>query len=302
MHTTHQESADSIVRDHGFIPTPLLATPGLTFEQRTQMIEGDSINPITPLRGEIIPGKYVWFSIDVDLGFEQKDACKRILSLPTNSRGSPKNDFWYKQPVKFTDYIELHSRYGDLAFRTDLVAQLENYRHSRKPPDSSHLPDVYFKLGGTKRYKNTATYVIIVCAIDPILQEDPLPDFLNLTRSVVQSQQVFDPKGLLNEKGRVKCDNYGSIVRGIWPEFRPQGITMAQYDAASTQWHYHDWDQLDFAFHFPSDSGEKLHCGVFPQKIYHSYCVPLKRNKIDDCGGLQGDFDGVPPHLIDRFS
>ena len=302
MHATHQQFAKSIVKDNGFIPSPYLATPGFTFEQKV-LIQGEKIAPLQPLQGEVLPGKYVWFSVDVDLTFEQKEACKRIMTLTTDAKGHPKHDFWYKQPIKLADYIEHHSRYGNYTFRIDFVTLLENYRRSRKQPDSEHLPDIYLKFGGTKRYENTATHIIIVCAVNPS-QEDPLPKFPNLTREKLRNQHVLNPRGLLDDSGKVQCDSYGNILHGVLPEFRPLGITAGQFDTKTMQWYYHNWDQMDFTFHFPSDSDEKLHCGVFPQKVYHSYCVPLKRNKIEDCEVLQGttnQAEGVPRHLIDRF-
>ncbi len=269
------------------------------------MIKGDMISPIYPIRGQVLPGKYVWFSIDTDLTFEQKEACRRILNIPTNAKGHTQQDYRYKQPFKMTDYLESHSRYGSCTFRIDLVTLLENYRHSCKCPGDNRLPDICFKIGGTKRYKNTATYIIIVCAYDPITTNDPLPDIPNLTSEEVRRQQLFDPKGLLDEYGRVRTDSHKSLVRGTLPEFRPQGITVGQYDMNMRSWIYHDWDQLDFAFHFPSDSDAKLHCGVFPQRIHHTYCVPLKRNRIDDCDILRSmpnNLEGVPQHLLDRFN
>lgn len=302
MHSTHQQFADSIIKNNGFIPRPYLATPGVTFEQKV-LIQGEKIAPLQPLRGEVLPGKYVWFAVDVDLSLEQKEACKRIMALNTDGKGHPKEDFWYKQPIKLADYIELHSRYGNCSFRIDFITLLENYRWSRKHPDSEHLPDIYLKFGGTKRYKNTATYIIIICAVHRY-QKDPLPKFPNLTREQLRKQYVFDPKGLLDDSGKVRCNSHGSIPHGVFPEFRPRGITVGQFDAKKMEWLYHDWDQMDFTFHFPSGSDEKLHCGVFPQKVHHSYCVPLKRNKIEDCEILQGmtnQIEGVPQHLIDRF-
>lgn len=312
MHTTHREFADKIMSDGGFLPAPYLATTGATFEQRLEVIEGDTISPILPLRGEVCSGKFVWFSVDTDLSLEQREACRRVLGLTTDSQGGLKQDYFYQQPIKFSDFIELHSRYGNWAFRLDLVTLLENYRHSRKPPGSSALPDVYFKMGGTKRYKNTATYIIIVCAVDHFTGFDPLPNYPTLRRSELLNQTVFDPKGLLDDFGRVRLDNYRNIVRGAIPEFRPQGITVGEFDKKNGEWFYHDWDQLDFAFHFPSDCGSRLHCGVFPEEVHHSYCVPLKRRKMESCeavtraqeaqGGQEGQgSQGVPPHLLERF-
>ncbi len=305
LHATHHQFADLIIRDGGFIPQPYLATPGATFEQRLETIKGDLILPIYPIRGKLLSGKYVWFSIDTDLSFEQKDACKRVLNLPTNAKGLTQQDYRYKQPFQLTDYLESHSRYGCSAFRIDLMTLLENYRHSRKRPGHDTLPDICFKVGGTKRYKNTATYIIIVSAYDPVTSSDPLPNVPNLTSKEVRSQQLFDPKGLLDEYGRVRTDSHNCLVRGVTPEFRPQGITTGQFDTSTQSWTHHDWDQLDFAFHFPSDSDAKLNCGVFPQRIHHTYCVPLKRNRIKDCDILHNtpsDLEGVPQHLLDRFN
>ena len=303
-HSTHRQAADKIVSDSGFLPFPYIATAGSTFEQRLENIEGDTITTIIPLRGEVCPGKYVWFSVDTDLSLDQKEACRRILGLTARGNGKEVEDHFYQQPLKFSDFIENHSRYGNWTFRIDLVTLLENYRHSRRMAGSPTLPDIYFKLGGTKRYKNTATYIILVCAVDPYSGFDPLPKFPTLRRTEILEQTIFDPRGLLDELGRVKLDSHCNIIRGAIPEFHPLGITVGEFNQEEGQWFYHDWDQLDFAFHFPTDFEGHLHCGVFPGEIHHTYCVPLKRKKLQRCEVCERQTvtHTVPPHLVERFN
>ena len=301
VHCTHRCQADGILDKGGFVPVPYVATPGHTFVRQTQRIDGEELSSLLPQRGEVLPGKYVWFSIDPDLSLEQKDACHRLLRLPS-SRGDSRRDCFYRQGIKMADYIERHSRYGSWAFRIDLATLLDNYRQSRRLAGRHDAPAVYFKHGGTKRYKHTATYVIVVCAIDQSDGSDPLPNLPNLNRTELQAQKIFNPRGLLDDKGRVKCDCYGNITDGIHPEFRPRGVSVGQYHQTTDSWHYHEWDQLDFAFHFPRDSEQQLPSGVFPQRTFHDYCVPLKRGKIVDCSDLQSHGpEGVPDHLLHRL-
>ena len=311
IHATHKLQAESIVKANMFIPKPLTSSPGYTYKLTLDPDPRVTTYPL-PIHGEILPDQYVWFTIAVDLTLEQKDACRRILGLPLDAKGK---GFRYRQPLKLADYIENHSRYGNYAFQIDLPTVIENYRHSRRHFGSDKFPDVYLKNGGTKRYKNTATYTIIVCAVH---HSDPLPQLPNLDQYEIRKQSVFDPKGFLDRNGRVRCNAFGNVTRDSIPEFHPKAITVGQLDNETQQWIYHDWDQVDFAFHFPKEVLDKKHsipggdvtvkglyCGVHPQRVHHTFCVPLKRNVIESCeevqGSLHDDFDSIPLHLADRL-
>lgn len=120
-----------------------------------------------------------------------------------------------------------HSCYGTTEFSTPLPYILQSYKTSRK------CRDVYLKLTGTLRYKKEICYVITVCSSMDAAIKDSQYD--------LNAMSVFISNGLIDDSGKV-------IDRKRAPHFCPEYVDTS-----------YSWEQLAFAFYFPS-KGSTFEC------------------------------------------
>ena len=177
---------------------------------------------------------FIWWGIDVDECYKSEGmklgACIEYLE----SRRIYTADFLHNPP---------ESTYGTQGFSIKFSTLIERYKGSRT---DSNATNVCFKMGGTLRYYKEISYVIIVSMGEELFH---LPCINSQT-----SRGIFQYQGLLNEFGEVqdltKTPNF--VVKYLikYVSHRPHEPLRFS------------WENLAFAFYYPSNGHCQLKCNV----------------------------------------
>ena len=158
---------------------------------------------------------------------------------------------WAQQShSKLPNYLQdpPDSIYGSKAFSIGFHDILESYASAR----GSSMERIYFKVGGTMRYKREIAYIVIVCT-----NTDDADLFLQ--KPITQAPtELFDMQGLVNSKGKVV-----DKTRSRFPLF-----TTRYYDSENSH------ETLNFAFYFQKQ--QEFMCSsnaVLMEPIRHTGCI-----------------------------
>ena len=175
-----------------------------------------------PETDPVLPGYYSWWGISLSADWEEDtEDPRRKLEREEACYGGTYLANYLKEPVE--------SCYGNNEYSTTFKNILQCYANSRH----CSVEEIYLKLGGTLRYKQEICYVIVVCTQADLRS---LSDFENLTPN---ESEVFNPKGLLNAKGRIKNRRAVPVFKTRYP------VTYCEGKSCS-------WENMAFAFYFPS--------------------------------------------------
>ena len=195
----------------------------------------------------VFPGYLSWWGIDV------RDSWHEGRSIVS----------WNERNGRYVPgYLATkpQSPYGSVAFSIELSDILKYYKRARK---SDQGAEVCLKVGGTLRYRHEICYVVIVC-----LKDDELGDMPR--RIAGHKFPQFVSNGLVDNKGIV-------IDRNMTPEFIATNIIKsARNDNGKPKrgqryaWDNYSWEQLVFAFYFPT-GGENLVCKGVTKTSYEHF-------------------------------
>ena len=151
------------------------------------------------------------------------------------------------------------SMYGTEKLTTSFKSALGKFKWFHRDPDEpSQAPDVYFRVGGTLRYKKEICYVIVIHtgngASDEIEKLPPL-----------RSNAHFKLNGFLDARGRVNWD------RETVPEFTP-----GQFEGGCK-------DHFAFAFYFNDCENPFRLEKVDKSQVSHDRCLHSFKVKPEFC-------------------
>ena len=250
-HVTHDAEAQAIcTAGFTFIPRPKYGKSGRAGE--TYKFTGDDDN-YEEIRDSdrVFPGYLSWWGIDVKRWYiEYEEGAKlrdSILEERDNGRYVPT---YLAYPPE--------SQYGNRAFSTSLSQILQDYSTARQ----GQTPCL--KVGGTLRYRNEICYVIVVCT-----EED------NLEMPAVNADYPqFQPNGLVDQNGVV-------IDYQKTPNFNATSIIKSAKDGkdryGKNKYKYFSWEQLAFAFYFPTQG--------FVCTDFDRFVVPHYEQNCPKCWG-----------------
>ena len=178
---------------------------------------------------------FIWWGIDVDEWYkcEGMNMRKRIDDL--ESQRIYTADFLHNPP---------ESTYGTQGFSIKFSTLIKRYKESRT---DSNATNVCFKMGGTLRYYKEISYVIIVSMGEELFH---LPCIDSQT-----SRGIFQYQGLLNELGEVQ-----DLTKT--PYFKVKYLIkyVSRYPDKGPL--LFSWENLAFAFYYPSNGHCQLKCNV----------------------------------------
>ena len=120
------------------------------------------------------------------------------------------------------------SMYGSEKLTTGFKSVLGKFKWCQKDPDEKELPDVYFRVGGTLRYRNEICYVIVVhTETEASAEIKALPPLRNNAH--------FKLNRFLDARGRV-------VDWEATPEFIPKLYSNGSYDHFAFAFYFDDCD------------------------------------------------------------
>ena len=242
-HATHDEQAREIDQGDGLYHFKSRPKPGKYGDKSYYYIKEWTQTPdmgtpsyrLISQREEVFPGCYSWWGLAVDPSYDPPLDATR--SLPP----------YLKRPRQ--------SVYGGNAFQSTFSNLLQCYDRSR----GCEVNNIYLKMGGTLRYKREIGYVVIICT-----SKDLHVGALKTYKPISDAPRgVFDPSGLVDEKGKMK------------------DVTCVPL--FTTHFTETSHETLNFAFYFPSET-TKFKCRNIERcRIKHNgkdgFCI--KRVKIN---------------------
>ena len=178
----------------------------------------------------VFPGYLSWWGIDVR-DWYKKDGCQLLQSISrerVNGRYVP--GYLAAKP---------ESPYGSVAFSIQLSVILSDYKKARKSNQG-----VCLKVGGTLQYRKEICYVVIVCLEDT--DDDAFRETLNIAGPKLVSNGLVDSNGVVIDYNKIPKFKAASIIKSEKIGEDPTGENKYDYN-------YYSWEQLVFAFHFPTD-------------------------------------------------
>ena len=225
-HVTHDAEAQAIsIADFTFIPRPKYGKSGRAGE--TYRFNGDYNCEEIRDTDRVFPGYLSWWGIDVQQWYTEYKEGRKLLDSIREERGIS---------IYVPSYLAYppESQYGNRAFSTSFSQILQDYHTARL----GQIPCL--KVGGTLHYRNEICYVIVVCT-----EEDNLE--MPAVNTIYNPQ--FNPNGLVDQNGVV-------IDFQKTPEFNAASIiksAIAGRDSSGkNEYAYFSWEQLVFAFYFPT--------------------------------------------------
>ncbi len=203
----------------------------------------------------VLPGYLSWWGIDVRDWYDNGcQLLQSVLEESVNGRYVP-------------GYLaaEPESPYGSVAFSIQLSDILSDYKKARNIRGAR----VCLKVGGTLRYRKEICYVVIVCSKDDNLRDMPsiagpkFPQFV--------TNGLVDNKGIVIDYNKTPRFKATSIIKSEKVGKNPMGEN--EYDCYS-------WEQLVFAFYFPTDR-QNLVCTRVTKTDYEHF-----EEKCSKCRGF----------------